>query len=81
MLPVPVFILADRISSQQCVIPAKAVTESTIQLLLANCQHQESLPPILTTLGQTGRPIKTTPFTREYDVYSDSKYVDLSGNT
>ena len=71
----PVFILADRESGDQYVIPAKAANESTIRLLLADRQ-QESLT-IYTDGFRAYEPLdEDDAFTREYVVHGDGEYVD-----
>jgi len=71
----PVFILVDRGSGDRHVIPAKAATESTIRLLLADCQ-QESLT-VYTDGFRAYEPLdEDDTFTREYVVHGDGEYVD-----
>jgi transposase len=71
----PVFILADRGTGKRYVIPAKAATESTIRLLLADRQ-QESLT-VYTDGFRAYDPLEEdNAFTREYVVHSDGEYVD-----
>jgi len=71
----PVFILADRGSGERYVIPAKAATESTIRLLLADRQ-QESLT-VYTDGFRAYDPLNEDDvFTREYVVHGDGEYVD-----
>jgi transposase len=70
-----VFILADRGSGERYVIPAKAATESTIRLLLADRQ-QESLT-VYTDGFRAYEPLdEDDAFTREYVVHGDGEYVD-----
>jgi transposase len=71
----PVFVLADRGSGERYVIPAKAATESTIRLLLADRQ-QESLT-VYTDGFQAYEPLEEDDaVTREYVVHGDGEYVD-----
>jgi transposase len=71
----PVFILADRGSSERHVIPSKAADESTIRLLLADRQ-QESLT-VYTDGFRAYEPLEEDDaFTREYVVHGDGEYVD-----
>ena len=71
----PVFILADRGSSERHVIPAQAATESTIRLLLDNRQ-QESLT-VYTDGFRAYEPLdEDDAFTRDYVVHGDGEYVD-----
>ncbi len=71
----PVFILADRGRGERYVIPAKAATESTIRLLLADRQ-QESLT-VYTDGFRAYEPLEADDaFTREYVVHGDGEYVD-----
>jgi transposase len=71
----PVFVLADRGSGERYVIPAKAATESTIRLLLANRQ-QESLT-VYTDGFRAYEPLEEDDaVTREYVVHGDGEYVD-----
>ncbi|SEO18616.1 transposase [Halorientalis persicus] len=71
----PVFILADRGSGDRYVIPAKAATESTIRLLLADRQ-QESLT-VYTDGFRAYEPLdEDDAFTREYVVHGDGEYAD-----
>jgi len=71
----PVFVLADRGSSERHVIPAKAATESTIRLLLDNRQ-QESMT-VYTDGFRAYEPLEEDDaFTREYVVHGDGEYVD-----
>jgi len=70
-----VFILVDRGTGQQHVIPAKAADESTIQLLLAN-RKEESLT-VYTDGFRAYEPLEDDDaFTREYVVHGDSEYAD-----
>jgi transposase-like protein len=70
-----VFVLADRGSGEQYVIPAKAAIESTIRLLLADRQ-QESLT-VYTDGFRAYEPLEEEDaFTREYVVHGDGEYVD-----
>jgi transposase len=71
----PVFILADRGTGERYVIPAKAATESTIRLLVAD-RHQESLT-VYTDGFRAYDPLdEDDAFTREYVVHGDGEYVD-----
>ena len=71
----PVFVLADRSSGEQHVIPTKAATESTIRLLLDNRQ-QESMT-VYTDGFRAYEPLEEDDaFTREYVVHGDGEYVD-----
>jgi transposase-like protein len=70
-----VFILADRGSGDRYVLPAKAATESTIRLLLAN-RKAESLT-VYTDGFRAYDPLdKDDAFDREYVVHGDGEYVD-----
>ncbi|GAB6880421.1 IS1595-like element ISH4 family transposase [Halorubrum gandharaense] len=71
----PVFVLADRGTGEQHVIPAKAATEPKIRLLLADRQ-QESLT-VYTDGFRAYDPLdEDDAFTREYVVHGDGEYVD-----
>ena len=66
------FILADRCTSEQYVIPAKAADESTIRLLLANRQ-QEPLT-VYTDGFRAYEPLdEDDAFSREYVVHGDGE--------
>ena len=69
------FILVDRGTGQQHVIPAKAADESTIQLLLAN-RKEESLT-VYTDGFRAYEPLEDDDaFAREYVVHGDGEYAD-----
>jgi len=71
----PVFILADRGTGKQYVIPAKAANESTIRLLLAD-RKQESIT-VYTDGFRAYDPLnEDDAFDREYVVHGDGEYVD-----
>jgi len=71
----PVFILADRGTGQRYVILAKAATESTIRLLLADRQ-QESIT-VYTDGFRAYDPLEADDaFDRECVVHGDGEYVD-----
>jgi len=71
----PVFIIADRAAGQRYVIPAKAVNESMIRLLLADRQ-QESLT-VYTDSFRADEPLEADDaFDREYVVHGDGEYAD-----
>ena len=70
----PVFILADRGTGQRYVFPAKAADESTIRLLLADCQ-QESLT-VYTDGFRAYEPLEDDEsFDREYVIHGDGEYA------
>ena len=69
------FVLADRGGGERYVIPAKAVTESTIRLLLAD--RQQELLTVYTDGFRAYKPLEEDDaFTREYVVHGDGEYVD-----
>ena len=71
----PVFILADRGTGQQYVIPAKAADESTIRLLLAD-RKAESLT-VYTDGFRAYDPLEEDDaFDREYVVHGDGEYAN-----
>jgi transposase len=71
----PVFVLADRGSSERYTVPSKAADESTIRLLLADRQ-QESLK-VYTDGFRAYEPLdEDDAVTREYVVHGDGEYVD-----
>lgn len=71
----PVFILADRGSSERYVIPAKAADESTIRLLLAD--HQQESITVYTDGFRAYEPLdEDETFNREYVVHGEDEYVD-----
>jgi len=70
-----VFILADRGTGEQYVIPAKAADESTIRLLLTN-RHQESLTVYADGFRADEALQEDDAFTREYVVHGDGEYAD-----
>jgi len=71
----PVFILADRGSGDRYVLPAKAATESTIRLLLAD--RKEESVTVYTDGFQAYDPLgEDDAFDHEYVVHSDGEYVD-----
>jgi len=70
-----VFILADRGSGDTYVHPTKDATESTIRLLLGNCQ-QESLT-VYTDCFRAYEPLdEDDAFDRQYVVHSEGEYAD-----
>ena len=78
----PVFVLADRSSGEQHVIPTKAATESTIRLLLDN-RRQESMIVYTDGFRAHGPLEEDDVFTSECVVHGDGEYIyeDVHVNT
>ncbi|WP_251328517.1 IS1595 family transposase [Haloplanus pelagicus] len=71
----PVFILVDRGSDQQYVVPAKSADESTVRLLLGD--HEEESLTVYTDGFRAYDPLEDDEnFQREAVIHSDGEYVD-----